>query len=231
MPRPRTKPRIQARSWVGRSWLVSITVETSRSRSSSSRSSSMASTRAPRSASGWVRRVSEKRRTRAGVVASRKTVRMSDAFGLQLLQAAAPGAAARQRCEHRRRWRCGGLAAAARGRRKSRSSSGGRLSTQKKPASSSACKATDLPLPEMPVTTTTSRRPAGSLIVPPCAPSEGLWLRRPKPASPARAPGWSTTASRHRASARSRPPWLRPPRRRHRSASYPATERLLTTRW
>ena len=45
-----TSSRIQLRSWVGRSWLVSITVETSRSPASSSRSSSIASTSAPRSA-------------------------------------------------------------------------------------------------------------------------------------------------------------------------------------
>ena len=47
------------------------------------RSNSIASTRAPRSASGWARRVSEKRRTSAAVVASKNRLH-ADAFALQL---------------------------------------------------------------------------------------------------------------------------------------------------
>ena len=101
-----TSSRIHWRSWVGRSWLVSMTVETSRSPASSSRSSSMASVSARRpSSSAWSsrrragfaaercaaesgcrRRVSEKRRTSASVLASRNTLLIATPFGAQFGQ-------------------------------------------------------------------------------------------------------------------------------------------------
>ncbi len=158
--RQRMQPQ---RSCAGRSWLVSMMVDTSRSSASSSRSSSIASTSArcrsiasPVSCdSGCSRRVSENRRTSVSLLESRKIERINtpsprswSKSGINCGNELALRESTAMATRRSERWLSS--------RRNSRSNSGGRLSTQKKPASSSACSATDLPEPEMPVTSTTS---------------------------------------------------------------------------
>ena len=212
-----------------------MTVDTSRSAASSSRSSSMASASAreaspPAAAadSGCGRRVSEKRRTSASVLASRNSERIVHA-----LAAAAP-AISGTRCGSEPALRTSTAIAtrcvkrSCSRRRNSRSSSGGRLSTQKKPASSSACSATDLPEPEMPVISTTSRvrcrgvpssAVRGTVRHPAAARARALRARAAAVGRASAAPpsiscgmgaGWCRPAARRRACAR---PRRRAPRR------------------
>ena len=140
------------------------TVDTSRSSASSSRSSSIASTSARcgrRWPTGWPADAAGASRRSAAPARRwwrRGTAADGNAFAAQLVEQRQQVRQRARRCARRPRSRRGGRCCCCSRRRKSRSSSGGRLSTQKKPASSSACSATDLPEPEMPVTSTTSRR-------------------------------------------------------------------------
>ena len=164
--------------------------------------------------SGWGRRVSEKRRTSASVLASKKITwnatpspRSCCSSGIRCgsdpaLRTSTPMATRRPSRL------CSSV-------RKPGSSSGGRLSTQKKPASSSACRATDFPEPEMPVTRTMfsgfgSAAAGPGVLMGVCVRAPPAPARRRRRASPAHGPGWCPTGVRRRACARSRPRAPRP---------------------